>query len=92
MAYTFRLWSATGVVLVIEVAFEFDAPIEGKCRSADPLRAAPRMEPTVVEQLAPDVRIHPYWTDRKLFLDGKSAAKPPRVLAVDEPGIDAASV
>ena len=83
---------AGGVVLVIEVALEFDAPVEGKRRSADPLRPAPRIEPTVVEHLAPGVRIHPDWTDRKLLLDRKPAAEPPRVLAVDEPGIDAASI
>ena len=43
---------ATGVVLVVEVPFELDAPVEGKRRSPDPLRPAPRIEPTVVEQLA----------------------------------------
>src|SRR4051794_4205651 len=83
---------ATGVVLVVEVSFEFDVPVERKRRSPDPLRSAPLIKSTVVEQLTPDVRIHPYWTDRKLLLDRKPAAEPPRVLAVDESGIDAASV
>jgi hypothetical protein len=66
--------------------------LRGNAAPPDPLGSAPLTKSTVREQLAPDVGIHPYWTDRKLLLDRKPAAEPPRVLAVDESGIDAAAV
>jgi hypothetical protein len=76
---------ATGVVLVVEVSFELDVPVERKRRSPDPLRSAPLIKSTVVEQLAPDGRIHPLLDRSKLLLDRKPAAEPPRVLLV-KPG------
>src|SRR3954468_18568636 len=36
------------VKLVGEVLFEFDTAVERNCRSADPLRPAPRIKPAVV--------------------------------------------
>src|SRR4051794_5538136 len=82
---------AARVKLVGDVLFEFETAVEWNCRAADPLRPAPRIKPAVVIQLAPDVGIHPPATDRDLLLARQPAAEPPRVLAVDEPEIDAAS-